>query len=404
MKTPFSRRQLIQGAGAAAGIAAAGKLTGQGLFTSTAQAQVTAEKSALLVVYLNGGYNSVFPSADSYRAAGTFGVTGDNIMRDLGNGLIVDAPTFGTLLPMYALTHMATVGVRHGITAHGTAQNANFGDGSRSYALRLAAAMGGDAAIKAVQAGNRNTPGPRAAESGVSLQVITDMRATIAALGGATDPTIPDRTVGANALIASKAMSERLRATSPGMLTQLNEGYAAGITTLQKPVQVFDYNAMATAYGMQTTATAVNNFTSQMACAELMITAGANVVIANDGGWDTHGDRTATNVRNMMRTRILPPLATFINRMMNRPDYNVNVVILGDFARSLPGSDHASSLAATVIGKYVRTGTTGRMAANVQLPAGTPSCMGLWQYLSALVKAPPAMGANPHPSLILPIT
>ncbi len=399
MKTPFSRRQLIQGAGAAAGIAAAGKITGQGLFTSTAQAQVTAEKSAVLVIYLNGGYNAVFPSADSFRAAGTFGVTGDNLMRDLGGGLIVDAPTFGTL-PMYALQHMASVGMRHGSTAHGTAQNLNFGDGSRSYALRLASAMGGEAAIKAVQAGNRATPGPRTAENGVSLQVITDMRATIAALGGANDATIPDRTIGANALIASKSMSERMRAVSPGMLTQLDEGYKAGISTLQKPVQVFDYNAMATAYGMATTATAVNNFTSQIACAELMITAGANVVVANDGGWDTHGDRTAANVRNMMNTRILPPLKTFITRMMNRPDYNVNVVILGDFARSLPGSDHASAVTATVIGKYVKVGTTGKMAANVQLPAGTPASMGLWQYLAALTKVPAtAMGANPHAAI-----
>lgn len=402
MKTPFSRRQLIQGAGAAAGIAAAGKLSGSGLFTGTAHAQLAGKKPAVLVVYLNGGYNSVFPSTDSYRGAGTFGVTGDTIMRDLGNGLIVDAPTFGTNLPAYALTHMASVGVRHGITSHGTAQNANFGDGSRSYALRLAAAMGGDAAIKAVQSGNRNTPGPRTVESGVSLQVITDMRATIAALGGATDATIPDRTVGANAITASKLMSERLRGNSPGMLTQLNEGYGAGIATLQKPVQVFDYPAMATAYGMMATATAVNNFTSQIACAELMISAGANVVIANDGGWDTHGDRTATNVRNMMNTRILPPLRTFINRMMNRPDYNVNVVILGDFARSLPGSDHASAMTATVIGENVKVGTTGKMAANVQLPAGTPSCMGLWQYLSALVRTPGSpLGANPHTGLIL---
>lgn len=401
MKTPFSRRSLIQGAGAAAGIAAAGKLSGSGLFTSTAHAQVTAEKSAILVIYLNGGYNAVFPSADSFRAAGTYGVTGDNIMRDLGNGLVVDAPTFGTL-PAYALSHMATVGVRHGITAHGTAQNANFGDGSRSYALRLAAAMGGEAAIKAVQSGNRATPGPRAAESGVSLQTITDMRATIAALGGANDATIPDRAIGANAITASKTMSERIRGNSPGMLTQLNEGYIAGVSTLQKPIQVFDYAAMATAYGMATTATAVNNFTSQVACAELMITAGANVVVANDGGWDTHGDRTAANVRNMMNTRILPPLRTFITRMMNRADYNVNVVILGDFARSLPGSDHASAMSATVIGKYVKVGTTGKMAANVQLAAGTPSCMGLWQYLSALTKTPGApLGANPHASILL---
>src|SRR5258705_5896711 len=157
-------------------------------------------------------------------------------MKRLANGLVVDAPTFGTL-PQYALDHMASVGVRHGITGHGAAQAANFGDGSRSYMLRLAAAMGGDAAIKAVQAGTRATPGPKTAESGVSLQTITDMKATIAALGGATDATIPDRTVGARSISAAQVMSQRLVATSPGMLTQLNEGYNAGIATLQKPIQ-----------------------------------------------------------------------------------------------------------------------------------------------------------------------
>jgi hypothetical protein len=401
MKTPFSRRSLIQGAGAAAGFAAAGKLTGSGLLPGLAHAQVAPEKSALLVIYTNGGYNAVFPSADSFlgKTGTNYSITGENSLKRLANGLVVDAATLGTL-PQYALDHMASVGVRHGITAHGTAQAANFGDGSRSYALRLAAAMGGDAAIKAVQSGSRATPGPKTAESGVSLQTITDMKATIAALGGANDATIPDRTIGANAITASKVMSTRISAQSPGMLTQLNEGYAAGIATLQKPVQVFDYNAMATAYGMATTATAVTDFKSQIACAELMIQAGANVVVANDGGWDSHGDRTAQSVRNMMNTRILPPLKTFITRMMNRPDFNVTIAILGDFARSVEGSDHASAMTATVIGKYVKPGTTGKMSPNVQLAAGTPSCLGLWQYLSAinLVTAMP-LGANPHPTI-----
>jgi hypothetical protein len=130
-----------------------------------------------------------------------------------------------------------------------------------------------------------------------------------------------------------------------------------------------------------------------------MITAGANVVVANDGGWDSHGDRTASSVRSMMTSRILPPLKVFINRMLNRPDFNVAIVILGDFARSLPGSDHASALTATVIGKYVKPGTTGHMSANVQLAAGTPSCIGLWQYLAAVAKTQTDMGANPHPTI-----
>jgi hypothetical protein len=399
MKTPFSRRSLIQGAGAAAGFAAASKLTGTGLFTGTASAQTAGQKSAVLVIYTNGGYNTVFPSANSFRPAGTFGVTGDTMLKALANGLVIDAPTLGTL-PQYALDHMSAVGMHHGITAHSAAQAANFGDGSRSYALRLAAAMGGDAAIKAVQAGTRATPGPKTAESGVSLQTITDMGATIAALGGASDATIPDRTIATSGVTAAQKMSARMFAASPGMLTQLNEGYQAGIATLQKPVQVFNYAAMATAYGMTSTATAVTDLKSQIACAELMITAGANVVVVNDGGWDSHGDTTANNVRNMMTTRVLPPLKVFINRMLNRPDFNVSIAIFGDFGRSLPGSDHASALTATVIGANVKPGTTGNVSANVQLPAGSPSSIGLWQYLQALsmVQGAP-LGANPHPTI-----
>jgi hypothetical protein len=186
------------------------------------------------------------------------------------------------------------------------------------------------------------------------------------------------------------------------MLTSMRDGMIAGVDTLTKPVQQFNYIAMATAYGMATTATAVNNFTSKIACAELMITAGANVVVAVDGGWDSHGDTQANNVRNMMNTRILPPLKVFINRMMNVADRNVTVLIMGDFARSLPGSDHASAMSATVIGKYVKVGTTGKMAANVQLPAGTPSVPGLWSYLSTVLKVPGVpFGANAHPTIAL---
>src|SRR2546422_6992294 len=106
MKTPFSRRHLIQGAGALAGYAAASRLTGSGVISSTAHAQIAGEKNALFVIFLNGGYNSVFPSADSFRGAGTFGVTGDTMLKPLTNGLVVDAPTLGTL-PQFALDHMA---------------------------------------------------------------------------------------------------------------------------------------------------------------------------------------------------------------------------------------------------------------------------------------------------------
>ncbi len=397
MSMRFSRRSWMKGLAGLAGGVAASKV---GLWPARAFAQAATEQPALLVVFLQGGYNSVFCSADSYAGAGTFGVTAQN-QRALGNGLVVDGPTFGTM-PQYALEHMATVGVRHGLTSHDAAQVNDFSDGRRHYALMLASAMGGDAAIKAVQLGSRNVPGPKPPESGVSMQVIADMRATIAALGGTVDATTPERDVAARAIAASQFMSAKTLVTSPQMTKELGEGYSAAVETLEKPVRPFDFPALAAAYGLTATQTAVNGFRAQMAAAELMITAGANVVVAMDGGWDTHGDRTAANVRNMMNTRILPPLNTFLGRMVGAPGRNTVVAILGDFARSLPGSDHASALSATVIGKYVKVGTTGKMSANVQLPTGTPSAPGLWAYLAQVLRVGTRpFGVNPHGAITL---
>ncbi len=245
-------------------------------------------------------------------------------------------------------------------------------------------------------------------EGGVTLQRILDMQSTIAALGGAPDATAPDREIAAKAIGMSQAMSARQLTTSPVSLVTTREGYDSAVETLQKPVQVFNFNEMAADYGLPQTngnyTTRVDSFNAKMAAAELMVRAGTNVVVINDGGWDTHGDRTATNVRTMMNNRILNGtqngrggLRKFIARMMNIPDYNVVVAILGDFARSLPGSDHASALSATVIGKYVRVGTTGRMSASVNLPNGGPSVPQFWAYLAKVSKVPTEpFGANPH--------
>ncbi len=390
----LSRRQLLRGLGGIAGASAA-----TSLLPSTGWAQ-TGEKPALLVVFLQGGYNALFASADSFATAGTFGVTGSN-QRSLGNGLVVDAPTYGTL-PAFALSHMATVGIRHGITSHGAAQSACFSDGTRSYALRLAAAMGGAASIKCAQVGSRGVPGPRPVENGVSLQVITDMRSTIEALGGSLDTSVPQRSVAEKSLAAAYTMSASTLFTSPQLTKQLGEGYQAAIDTLQRPVQQFNYADLAAAYGLGTNATAVNSFSAQMAAAELMIASGTNVAVALDGGWDTHGDRTGSTVRNQMTQRILPGLRTFVSRMVNAPNRNVVVAILGEFARSLPGSDHASALSATVIGKYVRVGTTGKVNERVQLAAGTPQAPGFWSYLGRVLNvAGTPFGTNPHTGLVV---
>jgi hypothetical protein len=75
---------------------------------------------------------------------------------------------------------------------------------------------------------------------------------------------------------------------------------------------------------------------------------------------------------------------------------------MGDFSRSLPGSDHAPGVSATVIGKNVRVGTTGRVNADVRLAPGTPQALGLWAYLARLANVPfQPFGSNPHTGLVL---
>jgi hypothetical protein len=84
-----------------------------------------------------------------------------------------------------------------------------------------------------------------------------------------------------------------------------------------------------------------------MAAAELMIRSGTNFVFAQDNGWDTHGDTSGNNVRNMVTQRIAPGLRTFLTRMVEGAAAERNVVVasFGDFHRSLPGSDHQANLA-----------------------------------------------------------
>ncbi len=388
----FSRRSLMKGAAGLAGLAAMSRV-------APAFAQ-TAEKTTLLVIFMDGGYNSLFASADSFLGAGAFGTSAGTV-KQLANGLAVDAPTFGTM-PQFALDHMASVGVRHGLTAHEAAQPQMVTMGARSSLLMLARDLGGEAAIKAAVVGAKMPEGPRPAEGDVSLQGITDMKATIVALGGSIgDPTVPNRKIATEAMVGSSTMSKRGLLRSPKSLRTVNDGFVTGVDALRKSGLALDYNALAQAYGIAPTTTGVNNFRTQMVAADLMVQAGANVIYAADGGWDTHGDTNGGTVRSMMNQRILPPLNTFLSRNLNQPGKNVMVAIIGDFARSLPGSDHQGNLTATVIGKNVKPGTTGKVSANVALPAATPSIKEFWAYVAAAAKAPSALfGANPHTSIL----
>src|SRR5258708_5911552 len=142
-----TRRRLLHGLAVSVGAAAGSRLAGRA-WLPEACADETTEKSAIVMIFLDGGYNALFCSADSFRNT-AFSV-GDGNITALGNGLFVDKGTLGSL-PSFAKTHMASIGIRHGISAHEAAQPAMWSDGTRSYAIRLAAAMGGDAAIKCAQ-------------------------------------------------------------------------------------------------------------------------------------------------------------------------------------------------------------------------------------------------------------
>ncbi len=393
MSSPFSRRSLLHGAAALAGATALGKAG-----TAFGQAAVT-DKPALLIIFLNGGYNSLFPSHDSFQGQGSFGCASGNGLS-LGNDLVVDG-TFGSM-PAFAKSHMASVGIRHGMTAHEAAQPALASSNGRSHLLMLAKSLGGEAAIKAAVVGGGQPDGPKPAEGDVSLQSITDMRATIAALGGDIDPSVPNREIATNALVGSTTMSKKRLVRSPNSLLSVKDGFATGVETLRRQGLALDYPGLCQAYGVPVGTTGVSNFRTQMMAADLMVQAGANVVFAEDGGWDTHGDTNGNNVRDMMSTRILPPLNVFMSRLLEATGRNVTVAIYGDFARSLPGSDHQGNLTATVIGKNVRTGTTGKVSSNVGLAAGTPSIAGFWAYLAAVTRSPEQLfGVNPHTSILL---
>ena len=388
----LSRRRLLQ---AGTALAAAPLLGAR-----RAQAQTAAPKSALLIIYAHGGYNSLFSSADSFIPAGTYGVTASNV-RDLGNGLVVDKGSLGAL-PDVATRSMASIGVNHGQTGHDAAQAEGWSSGNTNYAIQLASVMGGDGPIKMAAVGNDPLPtAPLNSVGGVSLQRIVDMRATLIALGAPLDPSVPRRDIALQAMLGSQRLSRRTLATSPHGLRSVTDGYQASLATLRSQ-KVFDWDGpegLATVYGLNPARTGVDAMPAKMAAAEMMIRAGANVVLATDGDagrWDTHGDTDGAQVRRLMGL-ITPSLSIFLNRMMSDPAFNVVTLITGDFARSLPGSDHQGNLTTTVIGRHVQVGTTGRCAANVSLNPGTPRAAGLWAHLAQALRVPgQPFGPNPH--------
>jgi hypothetical protein len=219
-----------------------------------------------------------------------------------------------------------------------------------------------------------------------------------------SSPDVPARELAAAGIAGAHAMSAGALAANPVSGAGLAEAYPASVAMLTQAGQSFDYAEMATAYGIGANASGAlpttigNNFRMMALGAELMVRAGASVITANLGGWDSHDDRDGSEVRGMMAGRgLTAALRAFVGRTMAMSDRNVVTVILGDFSRSLPGSDHQPNLTTTVIGRHVKAGTTGRVSAKVGLPVGTPGIPGFWAYLTAVLRSPETpFGANPH--------
>lgn len=395
----LTRRGFMKALGAGAGALAGTRLAGPGLLGRALAA--TPEPTSVVLIWLNGGINAIFTGADAFTNT-AFGVTGTNVTA-LGGGVVVDN-ALGNAIPQGLRSRVASVGIRHGIADHGQAQTRMFVSNGQSAPLVLANAIGGNGAIKAAVVGGNSLPnGVRPQPVGAaSLQGITDMKATIDAVAGATGaPNMVDRPGALQGLRAADAMSGGAMSLSPKSLSSVEQGYDAAIETLSKPVQPFNVQEFNNAYGLN--GTAVRGFAAKMAAAELMVRTGTGFVIAEDGGWDTHGDTNGNTVRNAFNQRIAGPLRTFLTRVVEgeMSERNVVVALLGDFHRSLPGSDHQANLAALVIGKRLKNATTGKTDARVSLPPGTPGIDGFWQLLGAAARLDNSpFGANPHRTLV----
>jgi hypothetical protein len=347
-----SRRQVLQGGAAFAGALMLGG-------TGAAEERTAGERPTLVVLWLNGGPAGLFNSADSFLASGAFGVRSDNV-RSLGNGLFVDAGSFGAL-PAPALAHMASINFRHGIVRpHDHARAAVLEDGPRSQLLRMAASM------------------PAPAASVARCAVVNDLGLPVGVSAGA-----PSESGAALERVLDLADAGRSLASS-----RVEEARAA--------------------YGVSPETSAVQDQRSTFAAVDLLVQAGSGVVFAQpaytgrkDRQFDTHEDESGAASREVMAP-ITPSLATFLDRMLALPGRNVVTMLVGEFSRTVPKSDHERGGTATVIGKYVRTGTAGPQRADGAPPEQAPPPEALWAYAAAALRVTGSpFGRNPNPELTL---
>jgi hypothetical protein len=404
----FSRRGFLKGAAVGAGLAMGTRLAGRSWL---GEAKAAVEAPTVVVIHFVGGFNAIWGTSSAFLTpyqGQNFSVTATSFTNfggaaSPGGGVAMDNVIAKTLSP-FSQQHVAVIGVAHGIAAHQAARQAEYTQGTQSAPLILADAMGGMGTIKAACIGNHPSEIPTMPVNGTSLQPILDMQSTINAMGGgAPNPKMPDRAKAAIGLTASQAMSKANLAANPLSEESLAQGYPSIISTLEAPVQAVSLSGLQSAYGI--TGTAITNFASKMAGAELMVLAGANVITVfdNSARWDSHTDVTGTVVRNGMTASIVGPLNTFLDRMLNVTGRNVVVGLVGDFNRDLTGSNHSSNATMAVFGKYINNGTSAATLDNrgqFGSGSGVPGIQGMWSFLAAAAKIPtvPAFAANPHPA------
>jgi hypothetical protein len=305
------------------------------------------------------------------------------------------------------------VGVNHHLSSHFPARVANLSNNNnQSWPLLLAKAMGGKTSrIPCAVVGSLMPFGPHPAVddagTSMSLQMISDVSPTLELVGLKPALNAPSRSTASAALNAAAAMSlSRLNASKVSMVSA-QESYTTGANALAiAPPATIDFGQIAFDYTGSSTRTIVNDFAMQLAAAETMFKLGSKVVVAmHNGGWDTHNDPDGVNARNKMTNLIMPPLNKFLARMMpSTSGFNITTAIMGDFARSLPFSDHASVLSASVIGKRVKVGTTGRVDNKVGLPTTPSGVQEFWSYLSDCAGVPATanpFGTNTHRTTLL---
>jgi len=345
-KKNISRRAMLQGGAALAGALALGN------WGEILAQKKTAERPTLVVFWLNGGPAGLFNSANSFLRSGSFGVTERNVSA-LGNDLFVDKDSFGAL-PAAALGHMASINFRHDIVRpHDLARAAVLENGKRSQLLRIAGAMPAGASNRCAIVNDLGLP------KGVSAGPPTES-------GAALDFVMDFETIRTDGLA-------EIRST----------------------------------YGVGSDAMFIRDQGTTFAAVEGLVRTGAGVIFAQpaytgraDRQFDTHNDENGEAARKIMEP-ITPMLATFLERVMALPNRNVVTMLVGEWSRTNPKSDHQIGGTATVIGKYVKTGTAGPQNADGSPPANTPPPEALWAYAAAalgLAKTP--FGRNPCPKLL----